>query len=369
MTIQSQQSQKTTDKLAKGVMSLSAHSYPQYAQEFAQALASSIENLGSGPTKRDGHLTPHLIALIDAFPYYGDVNFESAHRGALANLLQSYLPNKAIAPPPVDGEYGYVTVYSYKGSYSGYQRAFYPGVSVSTTGGAVLQEVSTVDPTMSSHWWGHYGTAILTDAIREAVSMNLHTSKLRSALASYNTTFLPGLSASYLAVFSKGYAPTTSALDTIYSAGEQGSACTALEDAIAAGQFTANINQSLSMGGEGAISATWFLFNLWITLKALGSDDVDSAIRRFEAAGLDVPPDVGPGRWWSGGYVEWYTPLSGADVLNAARNTIVAKMPIHVITTYTIQNPPPPVRYDEHLADGYASSFCEWGSLAKYKAD
>jgi hypothetical protein len=44
------------------------------------------------------------------------------------------------------------------------------------------------------------------------------------------------------------------------------------------GQFSANINQGLSAGGDSAIAATWFLFNLWITLKALGPADVGNAL-------------------------------------------------------------------------------------------
>jgi hypothetical protein len=172
---------------------------------------------------------------------------------------------------------------------------------------------------LNNEYWSNYGVAALTNAVRQTVGGDLDTGKLATDLANYNKSLLPALAASYYAVYSNGYRPTADALNALKSSGQLARANTELCERIADGQFTANINQAIAMGGDSSAAAAWFLFNLWVTLNALGNTDVDGAIRRFQQLNLSVPPQLAPGSWWSGGYASWWAPLSGSDVVEAAR--------------------------------------------------
>jgi hypothetical protein len=345
-------------------------SYQQYQQQFARALVPAAASVGraapSAESAASAGWSPALEALVDAFPYYGDPDWDAAHRGALGNLLESNLPNNRIAPHPNESGFGYATSYSYNGSYSGYRDAFFHGVGQTAAANQVAALVQGVNGGLNGSWWGNYGVTVLTDAVRQRISIGVNSSKLTSDLSSNNGSLLPALAASYLGVFQVGYAATAAALNAINASGQAAASCTALCSAIAAGQFTANINQAIAMGGDSTNAATWFLFNLWIALKALGCADVDGAIRGFQAAGLVVPGPVGPSSWWNGGYTSWYVPLSGSDVVSVAGATITASMPEQSISAYASPAPVIPIPVNTSEGNGYSQSLVNWGSLNWY---
>ncbi|MBF0309377.1 MAG: hint domain-containing protein [Magnetococcales bacterium] len=341
--------------------------YLQYAQQLAQELISAPPSGISLSGLTDSNVNSQLTALINAFPYFGDTDWNSAHRGALSNLLQVNLPNNGIAPHPDESGpwYAYYrSTYSYNGSASGYANAFFPGAVLSASGSRVASEVAAVNAGMNGSWWGGYAVPVLTDAIRAQVSVGVDANKLTTALGNYHSALMPALAASYLGTFKAGFNPTAQAWSSLVNSGNSSAAATLLDQKISSGQFTANINQSIAMGGDSSNAATWFLFNLWIALKALGWSDVDGAISRYKAAGMSIPGQVDAVKWWNGGYISWYSPLSGADLPSS---TITASMPESELTSYTGSYMPSHSSVNE--ADGYSHSFCEWGSLALYKPD
>ena len=308
-----------------------------------------------------------LQNLVDSLPYYGSPDWNSAFRGALANLAASNLPNSAIAAHPMDYGFGYVESYSYDGPYSGYRDAFFHGIATSTAASEVLSQVQTVNAGLSGPWWGSYGLALLTDAVRSKVSVAVDSSKLTSAMAGCHGALLPALSAAYLAVIKSGYSSTATAYQAIVQQGLTSQCATELTAAVKTSAFIANSNEAIAMGGDSTNAATWFLYNNWILLKLLGSD-VDSAITVAKAAGLTVPAEVGPSVWWNGGangYTEWFAALSGADVSGLTGSIITASMPESTLSSFS--GSPIPVSGHTTEANGYSVSLTSWGDLASYK--
>ncbi|NEO88544.1 MAG: hint domain-containing protein, partial [Spirulina sp. SIO3F2] len=348
--------------------------YAQYEQQFATDLSQSMAGLSQNSDAETSDLisvsfTAKVNALIDAFPYYGDHEWDSSHKLALVNLLAINLPNDTIAPTPTSNSISTRISYTYKGSYSGYQDAFFHGVSQSNVGAKAASLIQGVSSGLDSSWWSNYAVAVLTDAIKQKISsIGFNTSQLSTDLGDSNNALKPALAASYLAVFEAGYEPTTTALKAI-SASEMEPASALLNQAISNGQFTANINQAISMGGDSTNAATWFLFNLWIALKALGYSDVDTAIANYKKKGLNVPIEVDAGSWWTGGYTSWYSPLSGNDVmrLKATSEAISSSMPELVTEIVWPLSFPQPKPYIGNWPNGYSNSFCQWGSLSRYK--
>ncbi len=338
--------------------------FQQYQQQLAANLKAVIGISQASIPSANEDLNPLLVALIDAWPYYGNPDWDACHRGALCNLLQTNLPNNLITAEPYTllGYSGYY-LYAYSGPFSGYRDAFFHGVGLTVPASKVSSLVQGVNGNLNSTWWGNYAITALTDAVRLKLPISLNTAKLTADLASYNSGLSPALTASYLAIFQTGFNPTATALNAIVAAGQGQAANVLLSSAIKAGQFTANINQCIAMGGESADAAVWFLFNLWVTLKALGSADVDTTIQQAQTSGLTVPNEVGPGNWWNGGYASWYIPLSGSDLVGIASSTITATMPetsSYISEGYLISTD------NTSVANGFAQSLCTWGALNVY---
>jgi hypothetical protein len=332
----------------------------EYARQFAQHLGGARAGDAVG-------MMPGLQALIDAIPPYGYHEFHATHRGALSNLLEVSLPNETIIAQ--GGGSGYS--YDYDGPYSGYRDAFYHGVSLTPAASNLAAGVLAFKATLNNEYWSKYGVTVLTDAIRQAAGGQLDTGKLSSDLENHNREFLPALSASYYAVFCHDYGPTSQALGALRTSGQIARAGEELRGLIAKGQFTAGVNHLLDVGGDSAANAAWLLFNLWVTLKALGDPDVDGAIRQFQGNGLGVPPQVGPGQWWGGGYTTWWIPLSGSDVMGAARNTLQTGLP----ESQHYTSPPQASSGGSsshtwtskvNVPNGYCWSLINWGSLNWY---
>ncbi|ADU72924.1 Hint domain-containing homing endonuclease [Pantoea sp. At-9b] len=338
-------------------------SYQQLQQQFVQEIEGgigvAIRTVGDDP------LSGPLVGLINALPFYGDSSFIQCHRGTLINLLQVNLPNSRIAPEPSSSGVTVTILMEYTGPYSGYRDAFYNGITPNAGGQEVATQVQAMQPALNSTWWSNYGVSILSDAIRLSTSIPLDTGKLSGALSGAHSALMPALTASYLGVFTQGYAPTSAALRPIMNNGQGPQSAQLLAQAIARGQFTANINQAISAGGDSTNAAVWFLFNLWVTLKALGAADVDAVIQQSQTQGLIVPAPVGPGSWWNGGYTQWYTALSGSDVQAKIAPRISDAMPEKETI---IQRVPPdgfPISntFNKTVNNGYPLSLCQWGNL------
>ncbi|MDE9590775.1 hypothetical protein KKJ23_24875, partial [Xenorhabdus bovienii] len=100
------------------------------------------------------------------------------------------------------------------------------------------------------------------------------------------------------------------------------------------------------------------LFNLWVSLKALGHPNVDEAITTYKNNGLLVPEQVGPINWWNGGYTSWYTPLHHTDIINMIKPILTESLPMLINIIYY---PPhsyvyPPFEFS--IPYGYNDSFC-----------
>lgn len=312
-----------------------------------------------------GAMSPALAALVDAMPYYADPDMISVHRGALITLLETNFPNAAVAAQPNDYGFGYSISYSYSGGSSGYQNAFFSGVPGSAVANAAAAQAQLVNSGVTLGWWGNYGVAALTDAIRITISAGVDTGHLANDLASNNATLLTCLSATYLAAFTVGFAPTQSALSAIQNQGLTSQCLAELTAAIQDNAFTANINQAIAMGGDSTNAAVWFLFNLWICLKALGAPNVDALITSFQAGGLTVPAEIGPGNWWTGQYTSWFgNPITGADILPAASSMITAAMPEQQCSAYAPNYWP--YFTNTTCGNGYSQSLCFWGTLNWY---
>ena len=359
--------------------------YQQYQQQFVNRLTTRFQatvsgSLESGNSMATGeiailknkvgsfspvysrpasNLNALVEALINALPYYGSFDWETAYRGALINLLQVSLPNAFIQAQPEDKNFVHVWDYGYNGTFSGYRDAFFHGVGATAATSQIASLVNGVNGNLNSGWWGNYALAILTDAVRQVASLPLDTNKLSADLASYNQSLLPALSASYLAVFEQGYAPTASALAAIASENQTQAACTLLTNAINDGEFTLAINDAIALPGPGADAAAWFLFNLWMSLTALGASDVDSLIEQFKTSGLNVPGQLDKGSWWNGGYITWFIAFSGSDLVSTVSSIAVADLPEIVYEDGQEE-------LDSSASIGYAQSLCNWGSLNVY---
>jgi hypothetical protein len=271
----------------------------------------------------------------------------------LLNLLASNMPNSYIVTQPGSG-------LTYRDDGTGYQEWFLLGAFESSSGANMAQVLQSQNGTVNAEWWRRYAVAVLTDAIRQVLGFALDTGKLTGDLGNFNSTFLPCLAASCFAVYQNGFTPTANALAAIAGAGQTQDACAALEKLISSQQFITNVNEAIATGGDNAPAVVWFLFFLWITLKALGLSDVDAAISGFASAGLSIPPQIGPKSWWNGGYTSWYPALSGSDLAGSPwRERITATMAEELTgpTGTTVAVPTP---------NGYSQSLCYWGDLKWY---
>src|SRR6516162_6191024 len=129
-------------------------SFKDLQQQFVQSLTGRG---GAGPSQ--GGMSPALASLIDALPYYGDPDFDAAHRGALTILLMN-MPNDVIVVPEYD---------TYTGDYIGYADFFFTGNGFPERwSGADYNVANTIESqnaNINEAWWGNYAVAVLTDAI------------------------------------------------------------------------------------------------------------------------------------------------------------------------------------------------------------
>ncbi|MCG3651383.1 Hint domain-containing protein [Aliarcobacter butzleri] len=317
----------------------------------------SSSNTFSSIELTESLMSKDLQNLINSLPYYQESVSQEVLKNSLVNILENKLPNDRIGAQPSDYGFGYNISYSYNGNYSGYKDAFFNGISLNSISTNILNQIGNI---VDDKFWSGYSVALLTDSVRKHISINLDSNALQSALSSYSTEISKILAPSYLGIFTNGYIPTQNSFNSIQN---KNTALNELDNAIANGQFTANVNQALSIPGDSASAATWFLFNLWITLKALGMQDVNSAITKYKNNGLNIPIQVDSNNWWQGNYSSWFAPLDGSYINSS---TITNSMPQESYTY--VSGSMYPSHSSENIQNGYSQSLVNWGSLSYYKA-
>lgn len=345
--------------------------YPEYDDQISQYLIDALygESSDSPVMRNEGGLTDLVADLVNAIPYFTSPDFRIAHETALATQFAIKLPNNTISHEPSDSGYGFSARFEYIGNYSGYQDAFYHGVQSTPVQSKLNSEVSRADGSLNDAWWGKYSVALLTEGIRKVVSVQINTSSLTNALHTFHEQFRTGLSPSYLAVFTDGYAPTANAFKAIRDTGQMAEAAQMLNVAISDPIFMTNFNYVMMAGGNSVPAGEWFEFNLWIALKALGLPDVDGAIQAHKDEGLVVPAQLGPIDWWKGAYHDWFVELTDAILLDPCWSRMTEDLPQECY--FTSFSPPPGGTSHAHSPkdNGYSISLCEWGSLSYYDYD
>ncbi|MBV6323464.1 hypothetical protein [Duganella violaceipulchra] len=328
------------------------------------------ENTAQGLAPGDKLL---LCQLIDALPAYQDSTFMNNHRAAIVTLIQTSLPDHQIAPQPLDSEdQGNVTSsYIYTGTARGYLDAFYPNVFPNAPSTA-LAAALTSPPGLhgvSQQWWSNFSVTALTDAIRIAGVAQVDLAKLSADMQVANATLIALLAPSCLSVLQNGYSPTSITINDIQYTQRSPAIAATLAAAIVDQAFIANANAALQDPGSTQ-SVVWLLFILWLTLDALQEPFVDSCITAAINAGLEVPNQVGLPTggnigWWYGGYVDWFQPITGADIAPAATG-ITANMQQTETIHATAGGYSGGGTYPAVTANGYSLSFCNWGDLNWY---
>lgn len=329
-------------------------------QELAQALMNGMaeESSDSSANSRSDSIQDLVNALVEAIPYYSDPAAVAAHKDALGRQLALNLPTAVVEAPPSHGSNSYM----YRGSYSNYFQAYYRNVAQTASQQELAAQVTAAASQLNKSWWGNYSVAVLTDSCDSHYSVDIDDARLRDRLDSLHHEFLPGLTPSYLAIFTKGYAPTKEALDAIFASGQAGEAAELINSGIGSNGFRTNFNAMILTPGDNALAAEWFQYNLWVSLKTLGYPDVDAAISEHIDEGLIVHDPLGPSSWWTGAYNTWYTAANGDHVYEFAKATMQENFPYE----YCWGSPPAWGCMDESDPQGYVTSLCEWGSLNYY---
>lgn len=332
----------------------------QFAEDFINAQSDTVAQLnielGSTPENL-------LDQLIDAIPYYQDPAFMNLHRGGLINMLETYLPNNAIEPQGNDSGWDYNTSYSYWGSYSGYQNAFYTNITANSAANAIVNELNSNQPlSWTETFMSKFAVIVLTDAVRQKNAAGVNTGSLATDLASYNQSLNLQLAQTYLAIFQNVYQPTQLAIQNITSSGNTDVVCNLIVSTLNPNSsLVTDLNIALA-NPDSAVAATWFIYNLCIILKILQCSDIPTVLTN---SGLTLPSEFNNSGWWTGQYTSWFVGLSGSDVMNDAGNMITASLPEQSVTIFAGTGGQPQTSYPK-VTNGYSQSLCNWGPLNYY---
>lgn len=332
----------------------------QFAEDFINAQSDTVKQLNSVLSSTPQDL---LDQLIDAIPYYQDPAIMNLHRGGLINMLETYLPNDAIVPQGNDSGLDYNTSYSYWGSYSGYQNAFYTNITQNPAANAIVTELNNVMPvTWVDTFMSKFAVIVLTDAVRQKNAAGVNTGTLAADLETYNQSLNQSLAPTYLAVFKSVYPPTQVALQNITSSGNTTVVCNLIASTLnSSSSLVTDLNIALA-NPDSAVAATWFIFNLCVILQILQCSDISSVLAN---SGLNLPSELNNSGWWNGQYTSWFVSLSGADVMNDAGNMITASLPEQSVTIFAGTGGQPQTSYPK-VSNGYSQSLCNWGPLNYY---
>ncbi|MFN3666209.1 MAG: hypothetical protein ACK4S0_08625 [Sediminibacterium sp.] len=332
----------------------------QFAEDFINAQSDTVAQLNSELGSTPEGL---LDQLIDAIPYYQDPAFMNLHRGGLINMLETYLPNNAIEPQGNDSGWDYNTSYSYWGSYSGYQNAFYTNITANPAANAIVNELNSNQPPFwTETFMNKFAVIVLTDAVRQKNAAGVNTGSLATDLASYNQSLNLQLAQTYLAIFQNVYQPTQLAIQNITSSGNTDVVCNLIVSTLNPNSsLVTDLNIALA-NPDSAVAATWFIYNLCIILKILQCSDISTVLAN---SGLTLPSEFNNSGWWTGQYTSWFVGLSGSDVMNDAGNMITASLPEQSVTIFAGTGGQPQTSYP-NVSNGYSQSLCNWGPLNYY---
>lgn len=332
----------------------------QFAEDFINAQSDTVAQLNSELGSTPEGL---LDQLIDAIPYYQDPAFMNLHRGGLINMLETYLPNNAIEPQGNDSGWDYNTSYSYWGSYSGYQNAFYTNITANPAANAIVTELNSYEPSFwTEKYMSKFAVIVLTDAVRQKNAAGVNTGSLATDLETYNQSLNLQLAQTYLAIFKNVYQPTQLAIQNITSSGNTDVVCNLIVNTLNPNSsLVTDLNIALA-NPDSAVAATWFIYNLCIILKILQCSDIPTVLAN---SGLTLPSEFNNSGWWTGQYTSWFVGLSGSDVMNDAGNMITASLPEQSVTIFAGTGGQPQTSYP-NVSNGYSQSLCNWGPLNYY---
>ncbi|MEM0999105.1 MAG: hypothetical protein AAGN35_18750 [Bacteroidota bacterium] len=333
----------------------------ELTQSLTEAILEGANALSSSSDSQA--MVDDLITLVDGIPYLRAPEWETAHRNPLANLMAIHSGTAPVVVP--DGEpFWHIEMKS--GNHGTYKEAFFRTYSANEVSDRVFALTHGASEAINENWWGNYNVPILTDAIADTYEVYVDTGRISSELDRYNQELQPALSATVQGVYEKGYPPTSGPFAALQSRGEAPAAALLLDEAITNGQFTNNVNALMNNLPDGPPAATWFLFNLWISLKALGYGDVDAAITRYQSdeVGLIILPEIAPYNWWNGEYTSWYSQMSGS-VVGAARSNFNSSIHCDIYSNQGGVGSPPGVMWHD-IRNGYGITYCEISAFSWY---
>jgi len=325
-------------------------------------------------------LVKHFLDLIHGLPYYRNSEFLASHRHSMANAFAVNLPNPSIAPQKQVSVFCCVKQdlykwFTYFGPYDGYRSVFYHSLAMTDLASKMVDGLLENEPGNGSviqKLLKDYSVALLSDRLKAHHGQYIDEQRLANRLGELNQELGPRLSPTYQTILEWGFDPTSASFALIRTSSEETMITTLLDEVLASGHFTPNINRAIDMGGDSALAAEWFLFNLWMIFKTLGFSDIDAAIARYESDGLHVPPQIGPERWWNGGYVSWHAPMTGDDAIphgsEASRELQQFTQLYQCTFPYAHYFGCTLLPAFEPLSGGYFRSFLQLGPLAYFKA-
>lgn len=291
-----------------------------------QTFVEEMKHGGGGKAMQPGagvamNTDPLIFALLDALPYYTSPDWRSVHRSTLANALAASLPNDPIWYWADSNDMVMLT--NNANDPIGYHDAFFGGLPVTDAAASTLKWTQ-VNTKLDSAWWARYSITVLSDAVdkycNEVPPMNMQQLYIELFERNADLVSSGGFAISMLAVFMKGYAPTANVLAGIDTS--WGTQAEQLNELVLQGRFDA-LNAALAIPGDTASAAAWFLYMLWTTFGALGWSNPSGRFAAYQAAGLDIPDEVGASQWQQ--YTGVHSFLTGADVDPAAIPAINAE--------------------------------------------
>lgn len=337
-------------------------------QQDEQALANAFTGSNSSTGRRAGlgssDAPPYAVQLVDAIPYFNAPGIMDLLVQNFANACLLSLPTVGIAAQPNNSGYGYSENYSYTGPYNNYIEVFGPpqGSQTAAAGALIAAIDSLNNTTVNSTWLGNFGAALIADACGTQGGQQVNTSAIATAYQTYGNNGAPAVAPIYVSTLLNAYQPTASVLAQIAASGTQLTVANWLCKRVASPTFVAQ-TQSLQSGLDGQASIDFFLYNIWCLFSALGQtlDEINGYIGGSQNAGAAFSSLVGPNSWWNGGFAEWFTFPTGANVISS---NFTASMP-ESQTNYQSGPPhiPPSTSY-LNLPNGYAQSFISWSGLA-----
>jgi hypothetical protein len=282
-------------------------------------------------------LPKNLCELIDNIPVYGRSSpIVQLHTSCVLDALKNGNLGDAVEPGPYNTKnFSKEGTTYYDGPAKHYRGLLFGSAPEYSKIADLRTTMEGTENTLKGSW-----EDILVTFIAEIARQNLggldtrYLAKLKEteiklAFDKYDRALRRAFNAGYLWVFTNTYDSTATKLGKVLGDDRGEAARKKLKIAIKNGRFTAEVEAGLNSGTDSATLVIWFLFNLWIILKALNEPDVAAAITEFKTAGLRVPDQVGASTWWTGN-TDWAA-FGVKEVYNKGKDALSAKtMPARI---------------------------------------